>query len=158
MRTLAPGAGTSGIIPPRNVRPHPRGSICVAAGWWARSVRYLSVALLSGLSAAAVPLVLAVSAPTWVPALLGFTAAAGQLVQGLVRDREQAHLGHQQAVKLQRALRDFQTEADGLSAWELKRRFKEFRDRFEAVKEEYGSEILNIRGQQPPPIGANPTA
>ncbi|WBB76643.1 hypothetical protein O7602_14380 [Micromonospora sp. WMMD1128] len=118
-----------------------------------RSIRYQCVAVASGVSALAVPFALAVSAPTWVPAALGLLAASGQLVQGIVRDREQSMLGHQQAVRLQRTLRVFHSESDeSQSAPEVKRRFRAFRDAFEAAKEEYGAPILDVRRQEPPPI------
>ncbi|MCX5238857.1 hypothetical protein OG824_27005 [Streptomyces prunicolor] len=118
-----------------------------------RSIRFTVVALVSGLSALAVTLAVAVSAPPWAPALLGFIAAAGQFLQGLIRDREQSHLGHQLAIKLQKALRDFHTDVGELSDWQLRERFKEFRQAFEEIREQHGSEILKVRGQDPPRIG-----
>ncbi|GAB3059330.1 hypothetical protein [Micromonospora schwarzwaldensis] len=118
-----------------------------------RSIRHHCLALGSGLSALAVPMALAVAAPAWVPAVLGFVAAAGQLGQQVLRDREQSLLGHQQAVRLQKALRVFHSESDGpLSAAELRRRFRSFRDTFETTKEEYGAPILAVRGQEPAPV------
>ncbi|MFI6132832.1 hypothetical protein [Micromonospora sp. NPDC051141] len=122
-----------------------------------RAIRHRSLAFTSGLSALAVPLALAVAAPTWVPAVLGFVAAAGQLGQQLLRDWEQSLLGHQEAVRLQKTLRVFHSESDGpLPAPELTRRFRAFRDAFEATKEEYGGQILAVRGQEPPPVTAAP--
>ncbi|SCG33763.1 hypothetical protein [Micromonospora humi] len=119
----------------------------------ARSIRHQSLALASGLSALAVPVALAVAAPAWVPAALGFLAAAGQLGQQILRDREQSLLGHQLAVRLQRVLRLFHSEWDeSLSTAELRRRFRSFRDAFEATKEEYGGQILAVRGQEPPAV------
>jgi hypothetical protein len=118
-----------------------------------RSVRFTVVAVVSGMSALAIPLAVAVHAPTWVAAVLGFIAAAGQFVQGLSRDREQSHLAHQEAVKLQKALRDFRIDAGELSGQELRERFKEFRQEFERVKDDYGLEAFKVRGQDPPQIG-----
>jgi hypothetical protein len=122
-----------------------------------RSDRAMAVALVSGFSALAVTFSVAVAAPTWVPALLGFVAAAGQFLQGLTRDREQSHLGHQMAIKLQNALRDFHTEAGQLPDRELRRRFTEFRQDFERIRDDYGAEILKIRAEDPPRI-ATPRA
>jgi len=109
--------------------------------------------LASGFSALAVPLVVAVSAPAWVSALLGCIAAAGQFAQGLFHDREQGHLAHQLAIKLQKALRDFNTDVDESDDWQVRERFKRFRETFEGIKEEYGSEIMKIRAQDPPQVG-----
>lgn len=112
-----------------------------------RSIRFTVVAMISGVSALAVTLAIAVRTPGWVPAVLGFIAATGQYWQGVSRDREQAHYGHQLAIKLQKTLRDFHTDAGELSGQRLHERFKEFRHEFEKIKEEYGSEIIKIRGQ-----------
>jgi hypothetical protein len=130
------------------VRDHIQWVIRVAR---LRSLRYTCVALVSALCALAVTLAVALSAPAWVPATLGFVAGAGQVFQGLVRDREQAHLGHQMAVKLQRIIRTFQAEAGELSRLALKQRFRELQRAVEETKEEYGSQILEIRGQDSSP-------
>jgi hypothetical protein len=121
-----------------------------------RSVRFMVVAVVSGMSALAIPLAVAVHAPTWVSAVLGFITAAGQFAQGLSRDREQSHLAHQEAVRLQKALRDFHIDAGELSGQGLRERFKEFNQEFERVKEEYGREAFKVRGQDPPQIGGGP--
>ncbi|MEV5707063.1 hypothetical protein [Actinoallomurus sp. NPDC052274] len=121
-----------------------------------RSIRFKAVALASGVLALAVTLAVAVRAPTWVPASLGFLAAVGQYVQGLSRDREQSQIAHQAAVRFQKALRDFTTDAGELSGERLRERFKEFRQTFERIKEEYGPQIFKVRGQDPPQIGGTP--
>lgn len=118
-----------------------------------RSIRSTTVALVSGFSALAIMFAVAVRAPNWVPAVLGFIAASGQYLQGLSRDRELAHLDHQQAVRFQRLLRDFHTDIDEIPAAARHRRFKEFRESFEKIKAEYGSEMFKISGQEPPQIG-----
>jgi hypothetical protein len=92
-------------------------------------------------------------APELVAVVLGAIAAMGQVVQGFIHDREQAHLGHQSAVRLQRAVRDFQTDAGELSGQRLRDRFKEFQQTFEGIKEEYDSEFFKVQGQDPPQIG-----
>lgn len=126
----------------------------VIRGARVRSVRFLVVAVVSGMSALAITLAVALHAPAWVSAVLGFIAAAGQFVQGLSRDREQSHLAHQEAVRLQKALRDFHIDAGELSGHRLRERFKEFKQDFDRVKEEYGLEAFKVRGQEPPQIGA----
>lgn len=117
------------------------------------SVRFKVVALVSGMSALAITLAVAVHAPTWVSAVLGFIAAAGQFAQGLNRDREHSQLAHQAAVRLQRVLRDFHTDAGELSGQRLRERFKEFKQAFEGIKDEYGVEAFKVRSQDPPQIG-----
>lgn len=118
-----------------------------------RSARFLVVVVVSGMSALAITLAVAVHAPTWVSAVLGFIAAAGQFVQGVSRDREQSHLAHQEAVRFQKALRDFHIDAGELSGHRLRERFKEFKQDFDRIKEEYGLEAFKVRGQEPPQIG-----
>lgn len=115
-------------------------------------MRFTAVAMISGVSSLAIILVVAIRAPNWVPALLGFVAATGQYWQRVNHDREQAHLGHQLAIKLQKALRDFHTDAGELSDNRPHDRFKQFRQEFERLKDEYGSEILKVRGREPPQI------
>lgn len=110
-----------------------------------RSVRWMVVAVVSGMSALAIPLAVAVHAPTWVSAVLGLIAAAGQFVQGLSRDRAQSHLAHQEAVRLQKVSRDFHIDAGELSGQGLRERFKEFRQEFEQVKDDYGVEAFKVR-------------
>lgn len=119
-----------------------------------RSIRFKAVALVSGASAIAITLAVAVHAPGWVPAVLGSLAALGQYVQGLSHDREQCQLDHQEAVRLQKELRDFSTDAGELRGHRLQERFKQFREAFERIKEEYGAEIFKVRGQDPPQIGS----
>lgn len=118
-----------------------------------RSIRFTVVALVSSASALAITLAVAVGAPAWVSAVLGSIAALGQFVQGLSRDREQSHLGHKAAVRLQRAVRNFQVDAGELSGFGLRERFKEFQQTFEGIKEEYDSELFKVQGQDPPQIG-----
>ncbi|GGS67415.1 hypothetical protein ACFFV7_03830 [Nonomuraea spiralis] len=63
----------------------------------------------------------------------GHIAWVGQFFQQFGHDREKAHLGHQQAVKLQKALRDYVTDSAELSGTQLRRRFAEFRRQFESL-------------------------
>lgn len=123
--------------------------IQVAKERWIRSG---VVGYASAISALAVTLAVAVHAPSWVPAALGFTAAVGQFTEGRNHDREQAHIGHQAAVALQKALRDFHTDAGELSGHSLRERFRQFRREFERIKEEYGLEVIKVRGQEPPQV------
>jgi hypothetical protein len=117
-----------------------------------RGNRSLVVTGVSGLSALAITLAVAVGAPPWVAAVLGFIAAAGQFLERLSHDREQSHLCHQAAVRLQYALRDFVTDSGELTGPALRRRFGEFRQTFERVKEECDSELFKIRDKKPPQI------
>ena len=118
-----------------------------------RSIRFVVVALVSGVSALAITLVVAVHAPAWVAAVLGFTAAVGQFSQGLARDREHSQLAHQAAVRLQKALRDFHTDAGELPGYRLRDQFGEFKQTFDGLMDEYGAEVFKVRGQDPPQIG-----
>ncbi|MFI6922193.1 hypothetical protein ACIBIZ_19805 [Nonomuraea spiralis] len=125
--------------------------------WVARTahrswIRYNIAAAVSGLSAIGTTFTVAVQAPPWLTATLGLVAAVGQFFQQFGHDREKAHLGHQQAVKLQKALRDYVTDSAELSGTQLRRRFAEFRRQFESLKEEYGSEILKVRALDMPQI------
>lgn len=118
-----------------------------------RSIRSNIVAMVSGVSALAITLAVAVHAPTWVAAALGFVAAVGQFFEGRSRDREQSQIGHQAAVRLQKTLRDFHADAGRLSGQPLLERFQEFRRTFEKIKEEHGLEAFKVRRQDPPQTG-----
>ena len=120
-----------------------------------RAIRSKAMIIISALSALAVTVTVG-RTPALVPALLGLVSAAGQAVEGVSRDREQAHLSHQMAVKLQRVLREFHTAVgrdlernQGRQAGTL---FDAFQRRFEEIKESEGAEILKVRGQEPPRI------
>ncbi|MEZ0072266.1 hypothetical protein [Planotetraspora sp. GP83] len=152
--------------PPGNLLPHEKNYIDganVLIKWVIRKARnrqigFMLLASSSGVAALAVTSALALQAPTWVPAVLASIAAFGQFLQALTRFREQALVGHREAVALQKCLRIFLTDAGELSEWELRRRFKEFRDEFEQIKQEHGDQIFSIRGQEPPAIPSAPRA
>lgn len=125
-----------------------------------RAVRSNAIVITSTLSALAVTVTVG-RTPTLVPALLGLITAAGQAVERISHDREQAHLSHQMAVKLQRVLREFHTAAgrdgEANSGQMIHKLFDELQQRFETIKELDGAEILKIRGQEPPEIGKVPS-
>jgi hypothetical protein len=117
-----------------------------------RSIRAKVIHLVSGLSAIAIPAAVAIQAPPWISAVLGFIAAAGQFMQSLYRDHEQAQLAHQAAVRFQAEIRKFKVDADLQNDHALQARFDRFSEDFEEIKREYGDKIFEIRGQGPPQI------
>ncbi|MFB8087444.1 hypothetical protein [Streptomyces sp. NPDC055992] len=114
--------------------------------------RFVLLTCASGFSALAISPAVAVRAPIWVPAALGFITAACQFLLVLGQDQKLYLLIHEQSVKLQKMRRDFGFGTDSTQdGWAMRKRFTEFRQAVEKTKENYGSQVFRIKGQEPPP-------
>ncbi|MEU1124538.1 hypothetical protein ABZ371_13465 [Streptomyces sp. NPDC005899] len=114
--------------------------------------RFVVLTCASGLSALAISPAVAVRAPVWIPAALGFVTAACQFLLVIGQDQKLYLLMHEQSVKLQKMRRDFGFDTEPTQdSWMMRRRFTEFRQAVEKIKEDYGQQIFRIRGQEPPP-------
>ncbi|MCS0636806.1 hypothetical protein NX801_14275 [Streptomyces sp. LP05-1] len=118
---------------------------------------YTALMCASGFSSLAVSFVLVVRAPIWAPALLTFLAGAGQLLLANMRNQKLSLTIHEQSVRLQRLRRDFAFAEPARDDRAARKRFTEFREAVERIKEDYGTRAFGIRGQEPiqPPL---PTA
>jgi hypothetical protein len=113
--------------------------------------RFAGLTVASGLSALAISPVVAVRAPVWISACLGFIAAACQFMLVTWQDQKLYVLNHEQSVRLQRLRRDFSFDTESpRDSWNMRRRFTEFRKAVEKIKEDGGSQVFRIRGQEPP--------
>ncbi|NED12999.1 hypothetical protein [Streptomyces sp. SID9124] len=114
--------------------------------------RFVGLTCASGLSALAISPAVAVRAPIWVSAALGFITAACQFLLVVGQDQKLYLLIHEQSVKLQKIRRDFGFDTDSTQdGWTMRRRFTEFRQAVEKIKEDYGSQVFRVKGQEPPP-------
>ncbi|TXS04709.1 hypothetical protein EAO73_13145 [Streptomyces sp. col6] len=83
---------------------------------------------------------------------MGFITAACQFLLVLGQDQKLYLLIHEQSVKLQKMRRDFGFGTDSTQdGWAMRKRFTEFRQAVEKTKENYGSQVFRIKGQEPPP-------
>jgi len=120
-------------------------------------IRYRAVMYAAAIAGLAITPAIAVDAPTWVPAAFGFITAVGQFVLISGQDQKLYLLCHEQAVRIQRARRDFSFDIDEPGdAWRARRRYQEFRRAVETIKDDYGTQIFRIRGQEPPRPHADP--
>ncbi|WP_330451316.1 MULTISPECIES: hypothetical protein [unclassified Streptomyces] len=114
--------------------------------------RFVVLTCASGLSALAISPAVAVRATIGIPAALGFISAACQFLLVLGQDQKLYLLLHEQSVKLQRSRRDLGFDTDSAQdSRTMRRRFTEFRQTVEKIKEDYGSQVFRIKGQEPPP-------
>jgi hypothetical protein len=83
----------------------------------------------------------------------GFITAGGQFVLVASQDQKLYLLCHEQAVRFQRACRDFGFDSDAPdAAWSMRRRYREFRQSVEAIREDYGARMFRLKGQEPPQV------
>lgn len=102
---------------------------------------FLATSLMAAVTAGAVPVTIAVSAPNWIPAVLGGVAALMQVVEQLLQNGKLSVEHNTIATR-------YSTARRGLLVSLLEEKedvaFRQFVDRVEAIKSENGARILGV--------------
>jgi hypothetical protein len=116
-----------------------------------RMLRHRTVLFTAGFAALALPPAVALDAPKWAYVALSTIQGLCVFVQVASHDQKLYLLHHEQSCRLQRLRRDFSFDTSTARGdWDMRLRFKEFREAVERVKEEYGARVFEVRGKEPP--------